>query len=53
MKSKLIMKYQSDISRKQQLEGLGLDGVSKEELFKLKKTLQASLDAVSAALSKA
>ncbi len=53
MKSKLIMKYQSDILRKQQLEGCGLDGASKDDLLKLKKTLLSSLEAVNSALSKA
>ena len=46
MKSKLTMKYQSDIQRKQQLEGSDLGNLNREELMKLKRDLTHAIDQV-------
>ena len=46
MKSKLTMKYQSDIQRKQQLEGSELGNLNREELMKLKRDLTHAIDQV-------
>lgn len=52
MKGKLTTKYRADVTRKDRLEGKGLEYMSKADLQKLKKDLTNSLSLVNNALSK-
>lgn len=52
MKGKLTSKFQSDVQRKDKLEGRNLDGMGKGDLQKLKKDLMQSLQLVTDALNK-
>ena len=52
MKGRLTTKFQTDLIRKERLEGKGLENLSKSDLQALKKDLAQSLNYVNDTLNK-